>query len=127
MNMPFGSFDWICRHAPLPQCNLFFAQLYNGDPPYLTNLFPNSSDFFSTYDVTSSSARGDNNVLAAAGDAGTGVGADCEIPHVGHRGSIGDVALIVLSVLSLIFALTLTYLANRRAAAVGRIELKFLL
>jgi hypothetical protein len=82
MNMPFGSFDWICepphtcapsipirpagcslhpigpltrpgRHAPLPQCNLFFAQLYNGDPPYLTNLFPNSSDFFSTYDVVS--------------------------------------------------------------------------
>lgn len=36
-------------------------------------------------------------------------------------------ALIVLSVLSLIFALVLTYLANRRAAAVGRIELKFLL
>jgi hypothetical protein len=85
------------------------------------------------------------------------VGANCEIPHVGHRGSIGDVgesgatrfepsaftppiltkspcrapltppALIVLSVLSLIFALTLTYLANRRAAAVGRTELKFLL
>ncbi|EIW69847.1 hypothetical protein M231_00980 [Tremella mesenterica] len=123
---PFGSFRWICQHAPLPQCNLFFSQLYNSDNGF-TTLFPSTSAFFNQYHVTGTATSGDNNLVLARGDAGTGVGANCEIAHVGHRGSIGDVALIVLSALSVLVAVGLTYAASRRKAAVGRMELRLLL
>lgn len=75
---PFGSFSWICRspiaplrsanawmrksaadlsgsHVNLPQCNLFFSQLFNHSPPHLTQLFPTSSAFYKLYDVVSGS------------------------------------------------------------------------
>ena len=89
----------------MPQCNLLFAQLYNEDSGF-TTLFPNTSHFFQNYSIvsgdklgrgccadsqTSTSSAGDNNVLLARLQAGTGVGANCEIAHVGTRGSIGDV------------------------------------
>jgi hypothetical protein len=78
-------------------------------------------------------------VQAARADGGTGVGANCEIPHAGHRGSIGDIgtaqvfttntltsspALIVVSALSVIMSLVLILLASRRKAAVGRVEMR---
>lgn len=157
MPEPFGAFGWICeslgpslspahysgQHAPLPQCNLFFNQLYNDDNSnYLPTLFPRSSDFFVNYSIVraislcpatadryqeTDNTPFDNNVLAAVGDAGTGVGANCEIPHVGHRGSIGDVPLIVLSAVSILASLGLWVLAGRRKAAVGRTELRLFL
>jgi len=41
------------RHTVLPQCNLFFNQLWNEDSEYLDILFPSSSDFYSYYSVVS--------------------------------------------------------------------------
>ena len=38
-------------HTPLPQCNLFFSQLYNNPTPDLTILFPSNSSFFEEYHV----------------------------------------------------------------------------
>lgn len=115
MPEPFGAFGWICSHTPLPQCNLFFKQLYDYTPARLTRLFPASSAFFEIYDVvslyphpcrfrthdadqsadvslkTSNSARGDPNIDAAVRQAGAGLGASCEIARAGQRGSIGDI------------------------------------
>lgn len=51
MPEPFGSFGWMCSHTVLPQCNLFFSQLFENDTPFLTTLFPESSTFFSQYNV----------------------------------------------------------------------------
>ncbi|WWD20566.1 hypothetical protein CI109_105042 [Kwoniella shandongensis] len=124
---PFGSFRWICSHTPLPQCNLLFSQLFYQDNPPLTQLFPTSSNFFSQYNINGQSASEDPVVLAAKSAAGTGVGANCEIARVGQRGSSGDIALIVLSAVSLILALVLVFTASRRKAAVGRVELRLLL
>ncbi|ORX41155.1 chitin synthase III catalytic subunit-domain-containing protein [Kockovaella imperatae] len=123
----FGDFHWICQHAPLPQCNLFFNQLWNRDSEFLTTLFPTSSDFYNQYDVDVQSSRDDANVMTARRDSGTGLGANCEIPWVSHRGSIGDVALVVLSAVALIVTVVLISLASRRRAAVGRVELRLLL
>ncbi|WVQ85849.1 hypothetical protein IAT38_008017 [Cryptococcus sp. DSM 104549] len=124
---PFGSWAWICSHTPMPQCNLFFTQLFHDDTPQLTALFPSSSDFFAQYNVTGSSSTEDPVVLAAKGDAGTGIAANCEIARAGHRGSSGDIALMVISALSLLFTLFLILRASRRRAAVGRSEIRLLL
>ncbi|KAL7422672.1 hypothetical protein Q5752_001963 [Cryptotrichosporon argae] len=124
MPEPFGSFGWICRHTVLPQCNLFFAQLYNHDSD-LTTLFPSSSLLYSDYNVTSTSVTDDTNVMAARSVAGTGVGASCEIARAGH-GSKGDIALMVVSALSLLIAAALAAHATKRRAAVGRVELRTL-
>ncbi|WVW81018.1 hypothetical protein I302_103009 [Kwoniella bestiolae CBS 10118] len=124
---PFGSFSWICSHTVLPQCNLFFSQIWNADQQSLTTLFPDSSDFFTNYNVTGESVREDPVVEVARSDAGVGVGSDCQIARVGHRGSPGDIALIVLSTLSFILAISLSIHASKRKAAVGRIELRFFL
>nr|XP_018259939.1 uncharacterized protein I303_08011 [Kwoniella dejecticola CBS 10117]OBR82097.1 hypothetical protein I303_08011 [Kwoniella dejecticola CBS 10117] len=120
---PFGSFSWIF----LPQCNVFFSQLFNGDSPSFTTLFPDDSEFFTNYNVTGSNAREDPVVQIARADSGVGIGSNCEIARVGHRGSPGDIALIVLSVLSFLLAATLSIHASKRKAAVGRIELRFFL
>ncbi|OCF43325.1 hypothetical protein I317_02894 [Kwoniella heveanensis CBS 569] len=150
---PFGSFQWICNHTVLPQCNLIFSQLYRAESPPLTTLFPDESEFFTEFNIVSDpsaaptcrfgnphidavtgpplqsarSSREDPIVQAARSVAGTGVGANCETPRVGQRGSPGDIALIVLSALSLLMAIILSVTASRRKAAVGRIELRFLL
>ncbi|KAE8541521.1 hypothetical protein D1P53_002883 [Cryptococcus gattii VGV] len=126
MQEPFGSFGWICSHTVLPQCNLFFRQLFENDSPFLTTLFPESSDFFSQYNVKGRNSNEDLTVLAAKRDAGTGVGSNCEIARVGQRGSSGDVALIVLSALAVLIALLFAFRASRRWAAVGRVELRLL-
>ncbi|TYJ55627.1 hypothetical protein B9479_003659 [Cryptococcus floricola] len=124
---PFGSFRWICSHTVLPQCNLFFYQYLHDSVPPLTTLFPNSSDFFDQYNITGQNSDEDPVVQAAVSDAGTGIGSNCEIARVGHRGSNGDIALIVLSALALFTAWSLALRATRRWAAVGRIELRLLL
>ncbi|ORY35850.1 chitin synthase III catalytic subunit-domain-containing protein [Naematelia encephala] len=125
---PFGAFSWICSHTPLPHCNLFFQQLFeNGGGQGLVRIFPASSDFFNQYNVTANNVSDDPNVLAARTQAGVGVGSQCEIPHVGNRGSVGDVALVVISGLSTFFALYLVWHATRRRAAVGRSELRLFL
>ncbi|ODN82805.1 hypothetical protein L202_01077 [Cryptococcus amylolentus CBS 6039] len=124
---PFGSFRWICSHTVLPQCNLFFYQYLHDSVPPLTTLFPNSSDFFDQYNITGQNSDEDPVVQAAVSDAGTGIGSNCEIARVGHRGSNGDIALIVLSALALFTAWSLAFRATRRYAAVGRTELRLLL
>ncbi|WVQ70595.1 hypothetical protein IAR50_000114 [Cryptococcus sp. DSM 104548] len=124
---PFGSFRWICSHTVLPQCNLFFYQFLHDPVPPLTTLFPNSSDFFDQYNITGQNSNEDPVVQTAVSDAGTGIGSNCEIPRVGHRGSVGDIALIVLSALALFTAWSLAFRASRRYAAVGRTELRLLL
>ncbi|WWC72431.1 uncharacterized protein I206_106393 [Kwoniella pini CBS 10737] len=124
---PFGSFSWICSHTVLPQCNLFFSQLFNGDSPSFTTLFPDSSEFFTNYNVTGTNVREDPVIQIARSDAGTGIGSNCENARVGHKGSPGDIALIILSVLSFLLALALSFQASKRKAAVGRIELRFFL
>ncbi|KAK4686659.1 hypothetical protein P7C73_g3464, partial [Tremellales sp. Uapishka_1] len=98
MSEPFGSFGWICRHTPLPQCNLFFNQIVNSQS-FLTTLYPSSSVFFNEYNVTSSSVNEDTAVQTARSNAGTGVGANCEIPRVGQRGSSGDIGASILRML----------------------------
>ncbi|WWC92120.1 uncharacterized protein L201_007074 [Kwoniella dendrophila CBS 6074] len=127
MPNPFGSFAWICSHTVLPQCNLFFSQLFHSESPPLTFLFPDSSEFFTDYNITGQNAREDPVVQTARSDAGVGVASNCEIARVGRRGSSSDIALIVLSALSLLLTAILSIQASRRKAAVGRIELKFFL
>lgn len=102
------------RHTTLPQCNLLFTQKWNNGSD-VTALFPSTSDFFARYNVvradpgslglispfvwlmgnpttqTSTSLFDDTNVQLARLQAGNGFGAMCEIPHVGQRGSVGDV------------------------------------
>ncbi|OXG41075.1 hypothetical protein C360_00860 [Cryptococcus neoformans Bt15] len=126
MPEPFGSFGWICSHTVLPQCNLFFFQLFENDTPFLTTLFPESSTFFSQYNITGRNSNEDLTVLAAKGEAGTGVGSSCEIARIGQRESSGDIALIVLSALAVLIASLFAFRASRRWAAVGRAELRLL-
>lgn len=126
MPEPFGSFGWICSHTVLPQCNLFFFQLFENDTPFLTTLFPESSTFFSHYNITGRNSNEDLTVLAAKGEAGTGVGSSCEIARIGQRESSGDIALIVLSALAVLIASLFAFRASRRWAAVGRAELRLL-
>lgn len=59
--------------------------------------------------------------------AGAGLGAACEIPRVGQRGSVGDVVLVVMSFLSILLCGGLIFHSRRRKAAVGRLEMSIFL
>ncbi|WOO78794.1 uncharacterized protein LOC62_02G002332 [Vanrija pseudolonga] len=138
----FGSFEWLCeqpvpptqltqlpgKHAPLPQCNLFFSQLFNYNPGSreLLTLFPASSPFFSYYNVTAASRAIDPNVLLAVDQAGTGIGQNCSILRVQHGGS-GDIGLVVVSGLAFLLGISLVIHAGLRKAAVARDEHRILL
>ncbi len=97
----FGDFEPLCRHTPsYPWCNLFYRFLLDNSPDTLQD-------------------RGN-------GDA-VGVNPVCGIPRVGTDGSISNIAEIVVCALSMVFVGLLIFLTNRRKAAVGRVELRFLL
>ncbi|BEJ02973.1 hypothetical protein CcaverHIS641_0101480 [Cutaneotrichosporon cavernicola] len=49
MPEPYGSFSWICQHAPLPVCNILFRAAW--DAGALTTLFPSNSAFFAHYNI----------------------------------------------------------------------------
>ncbi|KAJ7498050.1 chitin synthase III catalytic subunit [Mycena galericulata] len=51
----------------------------------------------------------------------------CTIRRMGHDGSLGNIANIVVCALSMVFVGALIFFTNRRKAAVGRIELRTLL
>ncbi|KAL1409857.1 hypothetical protein Q8F55_003856 [Vanrija albida] len=120
----FGSFEWLCKHAPLPQCNLFFSQLfnYNPGPRELLTLFPPTSPFFADYNVTVSSRAIDPNVLLAVQHAGTGIGENCSIPRINQGGSAGDAGFVAVSGLAFLLGIMLIFHAGRRKAAVARDE-----
>ena len=123
---PFGAFGEICRRAPLPQCNLFFAQYWRKGSDFSV-LFPPSSPAFSFYNITSNNVRDDTTVQLARRQAGAGLGAACQIPRPGQRGSAGDFALVIVSAMAILIMAGLIYHAARRKAAVGRIEMRVLL
>jgi len=97
----FGDFDVLCRDTPsYTWCNLFYRQLLDRAPQVFTNAsLPTVS-------------------------AGMGVNPICTIPRVGHNGSLGNIANIVVCALSMVFVAVLIWVTNKRKAAVGRIELR---
>ncbi|KAK7031695.1 chitin synthase III catalytic subunit [Favolaschia claudopus] len=97
----FGDFDVLCRDTPsYTWCNLFYRQILRKAPDVFTNAsLPTSS-------------------------AGLGVNPTCAIPRMGHDGSLGNIANIVVCALSMVVTALLIFFTNRRKAAVGRIELR---
>jgi len=91
----------LCRDTPsYTWCNLFYRQLLDRAPQVFTNAsLPTVS-------------------------AGMGVNPICTIPRVGHNGSLGNIANIVVCALSMVFVAVLIWVTNKRKAAVGRIELR---
>ncbi|KAJ7780181.1 chitin synthase III catalytic subunit [Mycena maculata] len=97
----FGDFDVLCRDTPsYTWCNLFYRQILDKDSSVFTNA--------STPQVS----------------AGMGVNPTCTIPRMGHDGSLGNIANIVVCALSMVFIGVLIWATNKRKAAVGRIELR---
>jgi len=95
----FGSFVYMCRDmTSYPFCNLFYEQL---------SRVPNF--------------RLDNPLTAPVG-----INPTCGIPRAG-RGNLGNIANIILCAISAIFTFYLIQRANRRRAAVGRIEITAML
>ncbi|KAM0747402.1 hypothetical protein T439DRAFT_359726 [Meredithblackwellia eburnea MCA 4105] len=117
----FGNFDWACRNVPsLPVCNLFYRQLL----VHPHGLTAPATSILGLPDASSS------NFTQALAHAGVGVNPSCSISRMaatgGPSGSLGNIANIVLCGLSVIIALVLAVQAGRRAAAVGRIEMRIL-
>ncbi|KAJ7066808.1 chitin synthase III catalytic subunit [Mycena belliarum] len=97
----FGDFDVLCRDTPsYTWCNLFYRQIQSKQ----SSVFTNAS--------------------LPAVSAGMGVNPQCTIPRMGHDGSLGNIANIVVCALSMVFAGVLIWVTNKRKAAVGRIELR---
>ncbi|KAA1477449.1 hypothetical protein DENSPDRAFT_861540 [Dentipellis sp. KUC8613] len=99
----FGDFEPLCKHVPsYPWCNLFYRQLQKHAPA----------------------------TLAAAGasadtrTAPVGVDPHCGIPNVASPGGLGNIANVIVCALSILVVAALVFLANRRKAAVGRVEIR---
>ncbi|BEI95200.1 hypothetical protein CcaverHIS631_0101490 [Cutaneotrichosporon cavernicola] len=126
MPEPYGSFSWICQHAPLPVCNILFRAAW--DAGALTTLFPSNSAFFAHYNITSTTLASDLHAREAHIAAGTGLGANCVIPHVGARGSIGDILLVIVSLFSVVVSLALVFRSfQNKLLGVGTTEFSFVL
>ncbi|CAK9786584.1 unnamed protein product [Cutaneotrichosporon oleaginosum] len=125
MPEPYGSFAWICAHAPLPACNILFRAAW--DAGALTTLFPSTSDFFSPYNITSATPASHPYARAARRDAGTGLGAGCVVPRVGQRGSVGDIVLVVMSLFSMVVPAALIWRSFQNKLGVGALELSLVL
>ncbi|TXT12023.1 uncharacterized protein COLE_02433 [Cutaneotrichosporon oleaginosum] len=123
MPEPYGSFAWICAHAPLPACNILFRAAW--DAGALTTLFPSTSDFFSPYNITSATPASHPYARAARRDAGTGLGAGCVVPRVGQRGSVGDI--VVMSLFSMVVPAALIWRSFQNKLGVGALELSLVL
>ncbi|KAJ6457438.1 chitin synthase III catalytic subunit [Mycena vitilis] len=97
----FGDFDVLCRDTPsYTWCNLFYRQVLDKAPSVFTSAqLPTVA-------------------------AGLGVNPSCTIPRMGHDGSLGNIANIVVCALSMVFTAVLIWVTNKRKAAVGRIELR---
>jgi hypothetical protein len=94
----FGSFQTFCTDVPsYPWCNLYFAQL----------------------------AKADSTLLVNVTTAGVGVRPTCSIPHIGD-GHLGNIANMIACFVSMLAMGALIFAANRRKAAVGRVELNML-
>ncbi|TRM62276.1 chitin synthase III catalytic subunit [Schizophyllum amplum] len=97
----FGDFDTLCRDVPsYSWCNLFYRQVQRTSSDILT---------------------GDS---ADASTAPVGVNPTCGILKAGSDGSLANIANIIVIALSIFFTAGLIFLANRRKAAVGRVELR---
>lgn len=108
-----------CRNIPsLPVCNLFFRQLLN----HPKNLAAPASDLLglpASTDATFASA------LSSYGSGG--VNAACLIPRMDAAGGstgYGNIGNIIACGLSVLIAVGLAFAAGRRAAAVGRVEMR---
>ncbi|GLB39475.1 putative chitin synthase III catalytic subunit [Lyophyllum shimeji] len=106
----FGDFAPLCTSVPsYPWCNLFYRQLQR---------------------AANSTLVGDS---ADPRTAGVGINPKCFIPPTFSPTTnppsphLGNIANIIACALSLLLTLALIYLAHRRKAAVGRIELRTLL
>ncbi|KAF7345455.1 hypothetical protein MVEN_01563600 [Mycena venus] len=92
----FGDFDVLCRDTPsYTWCNLFYRQILD-----------KASDVFTNASLPTFSA-------------GLGVNPTCAIRRMGHDGSLGNIANIVVCALSMVFTAVLIWVTNKRKAAVG--------
>lgn len=112
----------LCRNVPsLPSCNLFFRQLLN-HPKGLT---APASSLLGLPDSSNSTFA---STLSAFGSAA--VNPACIIPRMaaagGADGNLGNVGNIAACGLSVLIAIGLAFAAGRRAAAVGRVEMRIL-
>ncbi|KAL0955371.1 hypothetical protein HGRIS_001620 [Hohenbuehelia grisea] len=100
----FGDFEPLCTNTPsYPWCNLFYRQLQKSAPSILAG---------SSADPAS---------------APVGINPVCGILKVGANGSLANIANIIACALSMVLILGLIFFTSRRKAAVGRVELRFLL
>ncbi|KAK7458750.1 hypothetical protein VKT23_009751 [Stygiomarasmius scandens] len=127
----FGHFEPLCTSVPsYTWCNLFYRQLVDLNDSISTNLLPGLSfdpssapvginpkcgipHVSSSLSTISSFARSSNSSADSSIDWGTG-------------NSLGNIANIVASGLSIPFVLFLIFSISRRQAAVGRIEMRIL-
>ncbi|KAF5392771.1 hypothetical protein D9757_000954 [Collybiopsis confluens] len=103
----FGDFGGICSNTPsYTWCNLFYRQLEN--PKF------NISNLLTGLSANSSTAP-------------VGINPTCGIARVGSNGSLGNIANILVCALSIIVVVGVLFMAERRKAAVGRVELRNML
>lgn len=106
----FGDFAPLCTSTPsYPWCNLFYAQILRTNSDLLVDDSSNAT----------TAGVGVNPTCFIAPTFTTST--DAPTPH------LGNIANIIACALSLIVTLGLIYLAHRRKAAVGRVELRTLL
>lgn len=109
----------MCRNVPsLPVCNLFFRQLL----VHPSGLLAPASSLLG---LPSATAANFTEVLSRFG---SGVNPSCSIPRMsaagGAPGSLGNIANIILCAISVLVGIFLAIQAGRRAAAVGRVEMR---
>ncbi|KAF9074575.1 chitin synthase III catalytic subunit [Rhodocollybia butyracea] len=113
MKPRFGDFDTLCRNTPsYTWCNLFYRQLLRDDPNLLTGI-----------STPASSAPMGINPVCGIPKVGTSING----PHQGTGKSLGNIANIVVCAVAMLVVLALIAGAQRRKAAVGRVELRNLL
>ncbi|KIK65232.1 hypothetical protein GYMLUDRAFT_159949 [Collybiopsis luxurians FD-317 M1] len=111
----FGDFEPLCRNTPsYTWCNLFYRQL-SSDSSLKSILTGLSAD-------PNSAPVGVNPVCGIPK-----VGTTISGPHQSSSNSLGNIANIVVCAVSMLFVLGLIWRAQRRKAAVGRVELRNLL
>jgi len=109
----FGSFVYMCQETgSYPFCNLFWRQVCRNGWPVGPSLLPLTINRLSQLSQA-------NFTLPSSATAPVGIQPRCGIPRASN-GRFGNIANIVVCVLSIISIVYLSQRANRRRAAVGK-------
>ncbi|PWN54208.1 hypothetical protein IE53DRAFT_2638 [Violaceomyces palustris] len=116
-SLAYGDFGSWCSEIPsLAVCNLFFRRLLKDQRVEVLGFPANASK----------DGEQEHVYHELIGMAGVGINPKCAIPRYGHKGSKGNVALIVACSMMMALGALLVTRVHKRVAAVGRQEVKVL-